>query len=60
MKYIILEFHKRFKDDGEENFRASDGRLNILGEKLLADSSEIETFDIQMRGLILEHGLTSD
>ncbi|CAG9838265.1 unnamed protein product [Diabrotica balteata] len=59
-----VEFHKRFKD-GEENFTASVGwldrwQLNISGKKVSADSSEIEPFNLKLRDLILEHGLTSD
>ncbi|XP_046686190.1 jerky protein homolog-like [Homalodisca vitripennis] len=66
-----VEFNKRFKD-GEANFSASDGwldrwkkrygirQLNISGEKLSADSSEIESFSLRMKELILDHGLTSD
>lgn len=66
-----IEFHKRFKD-GEANFSASDGwldrwkkrygirQLHISGEKLSADSSEIEAFSLKIKDLVLDNGLTSD
>lgn len=66
-----LEFHKKFKD-GEEKFTASEGwldrwkkrygvrQLNISGEKLSADSSEIAEFQKNMEEIVLKEGLTSD
>uniref|UniRef100_A0A1B6LHZ8 HTH CENPB-type domain-containing protein n=1 Tax=Graphocephala atropunctata TaxID=36148 RepID=A0A1B6LHZ8_9HEMI len=66
-----LDFHKKFKD-GEESFTASDGwinrwkakygvrQLDISGEKLSADHSEISEFRSKLEDFIIENGLTSE
>lgn len=66
-----LDFHKVFAD-GDEPFTASSGwlmrwknrygvrQLNISGEKLSANESEVDVFEEKISNLILSEGLTSD
>lgn len=66
-----IEFQKKFKD-GEDNFSASDGwiyrwkkkygirQLNISGEKLSANASEVVEFQSKINEVVLNEGLTYD
>uniref|UniRef100_A0A1B6GWK2 HTH CENPB-type domain-containing protein n=1 Tax=Cuerna arida TaxID=1464854 RepID=A0A1B6GWK2_9HEMI len=66
-----LDFHKSF-GDGDEPFTASSGwlmrwknrygvrQLNISGEKLSGNETDVTVFEEKIRKLILSEGLTSD